>query len=146
MGPLKKIGMSLLILALAIPVLAEKDKGKDWLKAKLVDVKTQDMQSANANYNNKNNVNDTGRMVGGSFSDAPTHFIIYNILIETEQEFVWANLSREISFRPPELKIGTEVEYKPSGPKFIELKDTAGKKYEFKVTKREKKEPAPAKQ
>ena len=137
---MKRLLAVIIFLAIAVPLMAEKDKSKEWLTAKLQAVQTQDMQSGS--YNNASNVNDTGRMVGGSFSNAPTHFVIYNIVIETEEEVIRASLSREISYRPPDLRIGSDIQYKLSGPKFIEVKDAAGKKYEFKVTKREKKQAA----
>ena len=136
---MKRLLAVLILLAVAVPLLAEKDKKKEWQTAKLRDVQTQDMQSSS--YNGKNNVNESGRMVGGSFSDAPAHFMIYNVVIETDQEIIWATLSREISFRPPDLKTGTDIDFKPSGPKFVEVKDSSGKKFEFKVTRRDKKQP-----
>ncbi len=137
-----------LLLTLALPMLAGKDKNKDWQTGTLVDVKTQDMQSSN--YTNPNEAGgqahapaqgDTSRgMVGGSFSSAPTHFIIYNILVETKDEFIWAKLSREVSYRPPELKVGNEIKWRSGGPKFLEIMDQKGKKFEFVVVKRQKKD------
>lgn len=141
---MKRMVAVLVLMLVALPLFGGKDKKNEWRPAKLVDVKSQDMQSDR--YNRSNNVDPTGRQTGSGFSSAPAHYIVYNIVIETEEEAIWASFSSEVTYRPPDLKIGSEIEFKPSGPKFIELKDAAGKKYEFKVTKREKKEPAPVKQ
>jgi hypothetical protein len=77
-------------------------------------------------------------MTGGSFSSAPTHFIIYNILLDTGEETIIAKLSREATARPPDLKAG-EIQWKRSGPKFIEVIDQTGKKFDFEVVNRQKK-------
>jgi glutamate formiminotransferase len=136
------------LLTLGIPVFAGKDKNKDWQSGTLVDVKTQDMQSSS--YSNPNEVGGdkahapsqgaaSRGMTGGSFSGAPTHFIIYNILLETSDELIWAKLSREVSYKPPELKTGSEIKWKPGGPKFVEIMDEKGRKFDFQVVKRQKK-------
>jgi hypothetical protein len=153
---MKKVLVLLVLFAVAIPVFAGKKKKEDWQTGKLVDVKTQDMQAGN--YTNPNSLTgvdgrpqsaapgDASRgPVGGSFSSAPTHFIIYHILLETPDEFIYASLSREVGYRPPDLKIGKDIQWKSSGPKFIDVKDSSGKKFQFKIDRQEKKqEPAKA--
>jgi hypothetical protein len=149
---MRRILVVLFLILMAVPVFAGKDKNKDWLTATLVDVKTQDMQSGS--YTNPNEVGggqphapaqgDASRGVaGGSFSSAPTHFIIYNIVLDTADEVIVAKLSREISYRPPDLKIGNEIKWKPAGPKFVEIMDQTGKKFEFQIVRRDKKAEQP---
>jgi hypothetical protein len=147
---MRKVVAILSVLIIAFPLLAAKDKKKDWQMGTLVEVKTQYMQSsayANPNSSARQSDNPMGAVdpsssgrgpVGGSFSSAPTHFIIYNILLDTGEEMVIAKLSREATARPPDLKTG-EIKWKRSGPKFIEVMDQAGKKFDFEVVKRQKK-------
>jgi hypothetical protein len=144
---MRKTLIVLALIAIAVPLFA-KDKNKDWQSGKILEVKTQDMQ--NADYNNPNSATGQGHApiapgdatrgpTGGSFSSAPVHFVIYNIALETGEEVILAKLSREASYRPPDLKVGTDVKWKSSGPKFVEIMDSSGKKFEFQVTRRDKK-------
>ncbi len=126
--------LTLLSLCFLLAVAAYAGKKNEWRTARLVDVKTQDMLS-NGSYKSPNWGNGP---LGGSFTGAPAHFITYNIVIETVDEVIAGKLSREISQRPPDLTIGKEIQWKPQGPKYFEVVDNVGKKYDFEIFHRAK--------
>ncbi len=145
---MRQIILAIVCVLIAIPSFA-KDK-KEWQAGKILEVKIQDMQ--NSDYSNPNSVTGQGRApvapgdasrgpAGGGFTSAPTHFVIYNMAFETEEEIIMAKLTREATYRPPDLKAGGDIKWRPAGPKFVEVQDSSGKKFEFQVVKREKKTP-----
>lgn len=140
---MKQIILAIIVLTLSIPLLAG-DKGKEWKTGRIVKVQVQDMQSAD--YKNPHNTAgagkeamdpgaSTGGPAGGSFSNAPAHFNRYNVLFETETDAMIISMSREISFKQPELKQDAELKYKLQGSSAIEIIDGSGKKVDFKVVK-----------
>ncbi len=144
---MKKLALLSLLLLLCLPLLAQKkEKDKDWKTGKIVEVKVQDMQAEN--YKNPNSIDKTGQgavdagstgVSGGSFTSAPAHFVTYNLLFETDDEFFYLRLSREVSFKQPDLKIGSIVKYKRQGPKSMEVYDSLDRKYEYQIIKHDKK-------
>jgi hypothetical protein len=140
---MKKIILAIIMLTLSVPVFAG-DKNKDWKIGRVVKVQVQDMQSAD--YKGSNNTAgagkealdpgaSTGGPTGGSFSSAPAHFNRYNVLFETESEAMILSMSKEISFRQPDLKQDAELKYKMQGSNAIEIIDSSGRKTDFKVVK-----------
>jgi len=140
---MNKIILATIVLALSIPMFAG-DKSKDWKIGRVVKVQVQDMQSAD--YKNSNNSAgagkeamdpgaSTGGPAGGSFSSAPTRFNRYNVLFETETEAMIISMSKEISFKQPDLKQDAELKYKMQGFSAIEVIDNSGRKMDFKVVK-----------
>lgn len=145
---------TLIFLVVCSALAKDKEKDKDYLAAKLVQVKTQDLQSANYGVtDNRDSPIDASSSkagmgpgmssAGGSFSSAPTHFIRYNVVIETETELILVSRDREITFNQPDLKVNTEVKWKQTSPKSVSLIDGKGKKFDMQIVKRVKKD-APA--
>jgi hypothetical protein len=147
---MRKFLLILFALAVTVSISAEKkDKFKDWKTGKVAVIKTQDMQSSS--YSNPNGKDMTGNgailpgasnagSAGGSFSSAPAHFIVYNVGFETEEASYFLTLSREVTLRQPELKAESEYKFKQQGPKFVEIVDNTGRKFEFTIVRMAKKE------
>lgn len=146
------------ILALVIILLVaasafagdKKDKYKDYQTGKIVKVNTADIQSADYGVTDNRtnpiggaNQSSGGMGSGGSFSSAPTHYIRYQALIETETELIQVSKDREVSMTPPELKLNSEIKWKPNGLKQVEVIDSRGKKFDMTVVKRFPKEAPP---
>lgn len=150
---MRKLLLVLIALAITVSISAEKkDKYKDWKTGKVAAIKTQDMQSSS--YSNPAGQDMTGHgailpgasnagSAGGSFSSAPAHFILYNVDFQTEDASYFLRISREITLRQPDLKAEGEYKFKQQGPKFVEIVDSTGRKFEFSIVKMVKKEPTP---
>ncbi len=146
--------VALLLMTLAATAYAgdKKDKNKDFRTGTLVKVNTADVQSADYGVTDNRtnpiggaNQSAGGMESGGAFSSAPTHYIRYQALIETETELIQVSKDREVTMTPPELKVNTEIKWKPNGNKQIEIIDGRGKKFEMLVVKRfPKQTPPPA--
>ncbi len=154
---MRKVLLILIALAVTLSAFAKekKDKYKDWKTGTVAVIKTQDMQSSS--YSNPAGQDMTGHGAilpgasnagssGGSFSSAPAHFILYNVGFETDEASYFLTLSREVSLRQPELKAEGQYKYRQQGPKFVELVDNTGRKFEFTIVRMEKKTPAAAPQ
>ena len=146
---MRKTFLALLLLLLAIPVFAgdKKDKYKDFKIGKIVKVNTTDLQSSDyAVTDNRTNpiggANQSagGMDSGGAFSSAPTHYIRYQALIETDTELIQVSKDREVTMTPPDLKLNSEIKWKPNGNKQVEVVDGHGKKFDMTVVKRFPKE------
>lgn len=149
---MRKLLLILLALSVTLSIAAEKkDKYKDWKTGKVAAIKTQDMQSSS--YTNPNGRDMTGNgailpgasnagSAGGSFSSAPAHFIVYNVGFETDEASYYLTLSREVTLRQPDLRAESEYKFKQQGPKFVDLVDNTGRKFEFTIVKMVKKEAA----
>jgi hypothetical protein len=146
---MRKAILFAMIVVLAAGAAIAKDK-KEYLTGRLLEVKTQDSQAANYQVtdNRETPINQPGggnmgpgmSSAGGSFSSAPTHFIRYNLILETDAEILYVSRDREISFNQPELKKDMELKWHPEGPKTIEIIDAKGKKFEMQIVRRVKKD------
>jgi hypothetical protein len=144
--------LALLVLVATVAFAGDKkDKFKDFRTGKIVKVNTADIQSADyaVTDNRTDPIGGAGQSAGGmgsggSFSSAPTHYIRYQALIETDTELIQVSRDREASMTPPDLKVDTEIKWKPNGLKSVEVIDGRGKKFDMMVVKRFPKDAPPA--
>lgn len=148
---MRKSLILMLALLFTVSIQAEKkDKYADWKSGKVANIKSQDMQSDQYVSQNSRDMTGYGAVgggvgsggAGGSFSNAPAHFVLYNLSFESDENVYFLTLSREVSLRQPDIRAESEYKFKQQGPKTLELIDSAGKKFGFTIVKVLKKDAA----
>jgi hypothetical protein len=132
------VSLALLVL-MTLSVAVAKDK-KEYLSARLMDVRTQKMQSSDFASNDSINKKNGGIMgpmsaTGGSFNNQQ-QMIRYSIILTTDRELMYLSCDRDAASLQPVLKIDEYVKFRAVNDDKIEIVDLKGKKFDLEVLRR----------